>query len=249
MSPRLSLALCALVFAASCNCKGPIVVPGKDKDCLGVAGVQVGHDSSCDPAASDCADHFTCGAVGATHCCVFADRKCLTEADCCPGQTCPTDRKKCFDKFRMCTVDADCGEAGVCTTYSDIYSSSSRCRFKACGALGACPDGQSCFQGECIVGLPCGGACEAGKGCVTDTDRCQDFAKLPATPLLLDGGTRKANACPMTCNVGFLATFKDPTNIFDSCNLVGPIGPGPSPGCQVGIAPSATAVRSAPAQK
>ncbi len=69
---------------------------------------------------------------------------------------------------------------------------------------------QSCFQGECLTDLPCGGTCDPGKGCVPDIDRCQDYS-MPTG--------RADAACPMTCNAGFIASFKDDTNIWDSCNL------------------------------
>ena len=214
MSPTFRLALSVLVFATSaCKCGSP-GIKIVDESCKGVSGQQVGRDSSC-TASSECADHFTCAGSKdkpEALCCVFADRKCSTEADCCPGQTCPADRKKCFDKFLSCVTDVDCGEKGdrFCEVYTDNYGSSSRCKFKACGSFGACPEGQSCFQGECMADLPCSGSCEAGKGCVTDIDRCQDYSKPTDRPMA---------ACPMTCNAGFIATFKDPKNLWDSCDL------------------------------
>lgn len=224
MSLKTVLTLCvslvAVMFSA-CKCGGEGVRPIYD-DCKGVQGQEVGKDSSC-MLSSECGDHFTCAAPKdkpSVQCCIFADRKCATEADCCPGQTCPTDRKKCFDKYLSCETDADCGEKGdrFCETYSDTYGNSTRCRFKVCGALGACPDGQACFQGQCMADLPCGGSCDTGKGCVPDIDRCQDYSKFQSgrPPKALDG---TPVACPMTCNAGFIATFKDPRNIWDSCLL------------------------------
>ena len=44
---------------------------------------------------------------------------------------------------------------------------------------------------------------------MTSLDQCQDFASPVLRPLA---------ACPMTCTAGFIATFKDPNNIWDSCN-------------------------------
>ncbi len=185
----------------------------KDR-CLGVPGQQVDRT---DPCTDDtqCGDHFACKGVkdqADLQCCVFIDRACTTEADCCPGQTCPTERKKCFDRFIACQTDADCGDKGdrVCEVYTDVYGDSSRCRFRECGPLGECAEGSSCFNGECMADLPCGGNCEAGKGCVATIDRCQDYS----TPT-----GREAAACPMTCNAGFIATFKEPRNIWDSCQL------------------------------
>lgn len=204
-----------LVFAA--GCKGCGENPLKPTDqCKGISGGQPDKVDVCATAA-DCAQHYGClpqKDKGGIACCQFADRKCTTEADCCPGQTCPTDRKLCYDKFLSCTTDADCGDKGdrVCELYTDQYNpaGSNRCRFKQCSALGECPDGQSCFQGECMVDLPCTGTCDTGKGCVPSIDRCQDYSSPTDRPQA---------ACPMTCNAGFIATFKDNRNIWDSCIL------------------------------
>lgn len=195
--------LIALLGLFGCHsCDGTTV--SKDL-CQGVEGVEDGHPDPCTDNSS-CGDHFACKSPKDkpdVQCCMFEDRKCATEADCCPGQTCPTDRKKCFDKYLACDTDADCGDKGdrFCEQWTDSYGTSSRCRFHACGPLGECPDGQSCFKGECLAGLPCNGACEAGKACVPSVDRCQSYA------------------CPVSCNEGFIATFSDNRNIWDSCNL------------------------------
>lgn len=212
-SHALSLTLAALGFLSSCNgCEGP--PPKKIDQCLGVPGQQVDMNEPCTTDAQ-CGDHFACRAVkdrGDLQCCVFNDRACTTEADCCPGQTCPADRKKCFDRAIACQTDADCGDKGdrVCEPYSDVYGDSLRCRFRQCGPLGECADGSSCFNGECLADLPCGGRCDPGKGCVATIDRCQDYS-MPIG--------REAAACPMTCTAGFIATFKNPRNIWDACTL------------------------------
>lgn len=200
------------VLVSGCKCGGPPVKP--TDVCLGVTGAQADRTNACD-TNDECAQHFGCKDVkdkDGVKCCVFLDRACTTEADCCPGQTCPADRKKCFDKYLSCTTDTDCGDKGdrFCEVYTDTYGSSSRCRFHTCGALGECPDGQSCFQGECMADLPCGGTCESGKACVPSIDRCQDYASPTGRP---------DAACPVSCAPGFLATFEDPRNIWDSCNL------------------------------
>lgn len=207
------LAFAALaLFAAGCTCDPVVTVP-KDP-CSNVPGAQADRPNAC-TSSSDCSDHFACKDVKDREglmCCQFVDRACTSEADCCPGQTCPADRKKCFDKFVGCQTDSECGDRGdrFCEIYTDTYDTSSRCRFRACGALGECPEGQSCFQGECMADLPCMGACPAGKGCVATIDRCQDYSN----PI-----DRPEAACPMTCAPGFLATFNDARNIWDSCTL------------------------------
>jgi hypothetical protein len=206
------LALLALAPAMSCKCGGP---PLKKVDpCKEVPNVQPEHFAVC-TASDECADHFGCQPTKDQPdlmCCVTADRKCNTEADCCPGQTCPADRKKCFDKYLTCTTDSECGDKGdrFCEVWTDSYGTSSRCRFKACGSLGDCPAGQACFRGECMVDLPCGGSCESGKACVPSIDRCQDYT----TPT-----GRTEAACPVTCQAGFIATFEDNRDIWDTCKL------------------------------
>jgi hypothetical protein len=208
--------LAALTSLAGCNCRDPRLV-SRDA-CASVTGNQPNHPSAC-ADNSDCADHFTCSGVKERQglsCCLVADRKCNTEADCCPGQTCPADRKKCFDKFLACETDTDCGDKGdrVCEVYADHYGESKRCRFRACSPPTVeCPDGYSCFQNECLADLPCNGTCESGKGCVPSVDRCQDYTTG------LAGTDRAPAACPMTCAPGFIATFKDNRNIWDSCVL------------------------------
>lgn len=197
---------------SGCSCESPPVRPVDV--CVGVSGAQADRKDACE-ADDECGEHFGCRDVkdkAGVRCCVFLDRACTTEADCCPGQTCPADRKKCFDKFLSCTVDADCGDRGdrFCEVYTDTYGSSSRCRFHTCGPLGECPDGQSCFQGECMAELPCGGSCESGKACVPTSDRCQDYASPTGRP---------DAACPVSCAPGFLATFNDPRNLWDACDL------------------------------
>ena len=201
----------ALVFAfiaggggGGCRCQSEPVVPAER--CRGIEGVEEGHWDVCSDGRTTCGDHFACTAVDGRpdlSCCLFADRKCNTEADCCPGQTCPADKKKCFDKYLECTTDADCGPGGdrVCEEWKDSYGSSRRCRLRVCAAAGDCPKEQWCFQGECVASLPCGGRCDPGKACVPEIDRCQSFA------------------CPATCAPGFIATFSDNRNLWDTCNL------------------------------
>lgn len=217
-SPRAltQLLLAGLLSAGvGCKCNGGNVVPTNNQ-CEGVAGLQAGKNDACDPAAADaCGDHFACKAVKgreSVNCCQFADRTCLTSADCCTGQGCNTNRKLCFDERTTCASDAECGDKGdrFCEVYSDNYGTESRCRHKACGPLGECAQGLSCFQGECIAGLPCDGACVAGEACVPASGKCQGY-KSPTN--------RTAAACPATCNTGFIGTFKDNRNLWDSCNL------------------------------
>ncbi|MBX5481374.1 MAG: hypothetical protein IRZ16_05945 [Myxococcaceae bacterium] len=192
----------ALFPAVGCNCDPKTTT--KDP-CAGVDKVQGDKLDECTDNAS-CSDHYACKEPKdkpGLHCCIFDDRRCNTEADCCPGQTCPEDKKKCFDKALECDTDADCGDRGdrFCEAYSDAYGTSSRCRFHECGPLGECPEGQSCFKGECMAGLPCDGSCEPGTACSPTANRCQKFE------------------CPASCAPGFIATFNDNRNIWDACNL------------------------------
>lgn len=217
MSRSLTAIAISFVLASvsGCDC-GKVKLQPKNV-CEGVPNLVEGKTEAC-TAAAECGNHADCKTTKAkpdTMCCVFTDRACNNEADCCPGQTCRADSKQCFDKFTGCTADADCGSGGdrFCEEYTDVYGTSKRCKLHACDSAGGCPAGQACFNGECMAGLPCDGHCDSGKGCVADINRCQDYALTSMTP------QRPDSACPMTCNAGFIATFKDPKNIWDSCDL------------------------------
>src|SRR3954462_12814882 len=98
----LAIAVLATLSALGCQCNGKPLVPVDP--CAGVDAVQDDHLGACS-ATSECGDHFVCESAKDKkdlQCCVYADRKCNTEADCCAGQTCPADRKKCFDKVLSC---------------------------------------------------------------------------------------------------------------------------------------------------
>ncbi len=212
---RLSLVLAVCLGAVACDKCGNNVLKNPPP-CEGIQGVQADFTEACEES-SVCGDHFNCQKPtrdSAIRCCMFGDRKCSTEADCCPGQTC-TERNVCFDKVlgANCMTDAECGDRGdrFCEEWTDpVIGTEKRCRLHACGALGECPAGQGCFNGECMADLPCEGTCEAGKACVPTINRCQDYS-MPTRG--------SAPACPMTCNAGFIATFNDARNIWDTCNL------------------------------
>lgn len=209
---RFSLVLGVVILvSAGCNCRTPPLVV---KQCEGINGVQADNTDACESSAV-CGDHFNCQRPtreAVFQCCIFGDRKCATEADCCPGQTCASAQKECIDKRTECSVDSDCGDRGdrFCEEWTDPQGNDKRCRFHTCGALGECPDGQSCFNGECMATLPCEGTCAAGSACVPIIDRCQDYA-MPTN--------RSDAACPMSCAPGFIAAFNDSRNIWDTCTL------------------------------
>jgi hypothetical protein len=209
----VSLALLCLTVAG-CKCKPPVLT---SHECMGIDGVQADMIDAC-TVPSDCGDHFSCTkpAKDSTfQCCMYSDRKCQTEADCCEGQTCVTGRNICFDKYFDCKTDADCGDQGdrTCQPWTDPNYGGSRCRFAKCSNLGECPDGLSCFQGECMAGLPCEGHCDPFQACVPESDYCQDY-KSPSDP------ARAMAACPpMSCGPGFIDTFKDNENLWDTCDF------------------------------
>src|SRR5687768_8329160 len=105
---RYRLALVALTTALplfSCRCGGERTQTRNA--CETIPGNQPDHPGTC-AANNECADHYVCGQPkdrADLQCCLFADRKCNTEADCCPGQTCVSDRHLCWDKFLECDGD------------------------------------------------------------------------------------------------------------------------------------------------
>lgn len=216
---RSALALVAAMSLAGCRCRDRLMEATACRDVKGAQENSTAKPWSACTSNDQCPDHHGCRAgkeSPGTSCCLFADRKCNTEADCCPGQTCT--EKKCYDKFLFCTTDQDCGDRGdrYCEVWTDFYCGgegqapcAGRCRLKACPAAG-CPQGQSCFQGECLADLPCGGSCESGKACVPSANFCQDYTSPTGRPQA---------ACPVSCLPGFLATFQDGRNIWDTCRL------------------------------
>lgn len=224
MFQRWLVVLCVSTVGGSLSgckgCGGPPIV--KKDQCVGVEGAKADSPDSCDDTTV-CGDHHACKEAKdkpGVRCCLFVDRLCTGDADCCPGQSCQTQRNppRCSDRFNECTTDVDCGDVGdrVCVDYPS--DGTKRCRHRACGALGECPAGQSCFQGECVGALPCGGSCQSGEGCVPSAGRCQNYVNPEGRP---------EAACPMTCNAGFIAAFTprrepgstDFRNIWDTCDL------------------------------
>jgi hypothetical protein len=207
---RVSLAVLCLTVAG-CHCNDKVNALSQ---CIGINGVQADHTDEC-MVNTECGDHFTCATPAKGDmfkCCVYTDRKCTTEADCCQGQTC-TSHGTCFDKRFACTDDTACGTDQKCIAWSDPnYSGELRCRFAQCGTLGECPDGLSCFQGECMAGLPCEGTCPSGAACVPEADYCQQYT-------MFADKSRAMAACPMTCQPGFIATFKNNLNLWDTCDF------------------------------
>lgn len=218
MVPRMSRHwswLVLLMAVVGCKCKDP----GVDavNQCSGVQGAEATRKEACS-SDDQCSDHHLCLEMRdqpGVKCCVLADRVCATSADCCPGQRCIDNRKRCFNQWEECEKTEDCSTkpGRVCEPYQEASGEMvTVCRYPSCGANGECAAGLECFQGECIQGLPCGGSCPAGQGCVPSAKQdshCQEYANP----------TRQMGACPMTCNAGFIATFKDNRNSFDACRL------------------------------
>jgi len=200
--------LLALAPVFGCHCNSQLLV---SQACANQAHVQPTHLAAC-VDGGDCGDHYTCTNATATlKCCTFADRGCSTDADCCPGQQCNPNARKCFDKFLDCAQggNAACGNPDgggdlVCQSWTDAYETTYRCVYAPCDAQGNCPAGRSCFRGQCLSSLPCGGACPAGAACVPEAG---------------NGGWCQKFACPASCAPGFIATFSDTIHIWDTCNL------------------------------
>jgi len=199
-SPRAGrfLALLLLLPLVHCSCNN-------DSDCNSQKDNQPDHPGAC-TATSECGEHYGCNpnpADPSVTCCLFTDRACSADTDCCPGQTCSTDKRKCFDQVLECKSDADCGDQGdrFCTTYTDHYGTGQRCEYHACAADQSCPSDQSCFNGVCLATLPCDGSCPTGTACVAETNKCQ------------------ATTCAVSCQAGFISAFSDQTNVWDACDL------------------------------
>jgi hypothetical protein len=172
--------------------------------------------TSCTPGAPTCTTDDNCperNVCQTDHttgdkCCVRVIRKCVDDSQCCPGQICTNDGH-CIDKFDACKVDGDCGETPdrVCREWKDPrLGSSMRCTYDKCGTGGACPAGQACFDGFCVVNAPCGGTCPAGSACVPQAaggGLCHPF------------GSR----CDLKPKPGYLVVFTKPDDIFDICLL------------------------------
>jgi len=192
--------LLSLMGIVSCKCGDGQT--GTLNPCETVPNVEPGNARACSDD-SNCHEQFPCTGVKDREglmCCIATSRKCSREADCCAGQQCSSSQR-CVDKFDNCTEDASCGNDGrVCVPYQDaLGNTTKRCQFKKCSALGECEPGLSCFQGECVAGLPCGGACEAGKACLAKANFCQEYS------------------CPATCAPGYIRTFKTPDTAWNYC--------------------------------
>lgn len=200
---RSSLPLMLLVLAvgASCSCG-----PDPETACAEMPLTRPDHPGVCDPEANTCGEHYNCEKVeNGQMCCVVQERTCDSEAECCPGQACPASVGACRDRYLACETDQDCGDKGdrTCETWRDAYGTTSRCMLQTCGPNGQCPEGQACFNGECLADLPCGGFCEEGTACVPSAslDRCQTMD------------------CAAQCAPGFIATVGDSRNLWDTCDI------------------------------
>ena len=201
----LGVALLAAGSVSGCKCADRII-PTDTGD----------GGTSCAPGApscdtdDNCPERNACRTDHATgeRCCVRSFRKCADDSQCCPGQVCTADGR-CIDKFDECTSATDCGETPdrACQQWLDpTLGASMRCTYARCGVGGACPAGQACFDGFCVVNAPCGGSCPTGSACVPQAaggGRCQPY------------GTR----CDLKPKPGYLVVFTKPDNVFDICLL------------------------------
>jgi hypothetical protein len=204
-APIVSALFCFALAACTCGEKVQTIPAGAD----GGAGFCLTKDCANDEA---CGERHICreskdadGKKTGVKCCERTFRSCTDDSGCCPGQVC-TGESRCADKFDECVTDAECGEAGdrVCEDWTDpVLGVTRRCTYKRCGANGACPTNQFCFNTFCVASAPCTGQCPAGSVCTAQNSRCHPV------------GTR----CTVSCKPGFLAVFKNPDNVYDTCTL------------------------------
>lgn len=195
---RVALNLSALLLlvgmAGGCSCDEPAVVEVDG----GAADAGCTTDEACQQAFGPL---YTCCAGG--ECCPgprYCDEN--GDLDCCPDQVCSARAGICVQGYDSCTDDASCKTKGQTCREMDVGGGTLQtvCTFDRCGADGACAEGLSCFAGWCVGENPCGGSCGAGQACSPANDRCHA-------------------GCELTCPAGSLATFDDPENIGEACDL------------------------------
>ena len=126
--------------------------------------------------------------------------RCSDDGDCCAGRRCAA-AGKCSPVEERCGQDADCEGLGILCLEEE---GTRRCRPPRCDNDTDCEIG-TCFEGRCLVDVPCTEACEAGTYCDISARRC---VAAPA----------KSVGCEQKCPEGQRKMLSDPLSMRgDSC--------------------------------
>ncbi len=204
---QLTLAGLAMLTIGACNCDGDTLVPVPEPDV-------------CEP-------DFVCdqGLEYRRGECRVA--RCLSDADCCPGQTCSVAVGLCADQTIACTTDADCTEnpgqtcidfrGGQFCGYPNLGSQLTEAGTQGCTSNDDCDPGRACVGSRCVLFAPCDGGCPDGEVCDVDTNVC--FAEP---------------SCELSCAAGQMLVVADPDSMSGpaccavecACAVLPPVQPG-----------------------
>jgi hypothetical protein len=167
-----------------------------------------GGDEETDAGPPPCGD-TVCKKNEVCRCGLCKPKYCVEDSECNPGQICVG--KTCKDSFLNCSGSKcdDKPEGCTCEIEEQKCSATegkSSCHYEKCDAGGKCPEGMSCFNTFCVVGLPCNGKCLDSQVCLTDRNEC-----IPAP-----------EACAsVKCGEGQLRVFKDPEkSTYEACEKI-----------------------------
>lgn len=133
-----------LLLIGACNCDNDEVIPIKECNLRTPCGpAEAFRNGSCVPA------------------------RCSEDGDCCAGRRCAA-AGKCSPVEERCGEDADCEGLGVFCLEEE---GTRRCRPATCDHDTDCDMG-ACFEGRCLVDVPCPEACASGSYCDIPARRC-----------------------------------------------------------------------------
>jgi hypothetical protein len=240
-----------LALSACCKNSNPLT-GGPPFSCSDLDGDVCTPGLDAGPDAGGCADHTYCLPVQKSdpdyataeghdcNKCYLETRPCTSSAECCPGQTCNTSLKLCFDCYNLdatgacgqsnCTSDADCvtleGPGHICQTFNspdggapqiptETSGATGRCSYPTCQTDADCAAGSSCFP----EGAKPNGYCVSQPPC---NGPCRADTACAVTDDLCSTVPEGVAACQQTCAAGSMLVFVNqsvPTGVYDACNL------------------------------